>query len=94
MSGEIISTIAGNGIGGYNADGILATNSFLHDPSFVTLDNTESVFYISDQINSRIRRFTDGGNISTVAGNGAPGYTGNGGPGTSASIGYTVFFSR
>lgn len=85
VSGRIISTIAGNGIAGFSGDGGPATNASLNFPYGVAVDSTGAV-YIADGSNSRVRRVS-GGLISTVAGNGNFGSSGDGGPATRASIG-------
>jgi len=82
----IINTVAGTGASGYSGDGGLATNATLYYPRAVTLDSAGNLF-ISDEGNQVIRRVDKNtGNISTVAGNGAAGYTGDGVPATSARL--------
>jgi len=81
----IISTIAGNGTGGYNGDGIAATAATLNYPSGVSVDTAGNVF-ISDGSNARIRKVNTSGIISTFAGGGAGGYTANGIPATAAQF--------
>ncbi len=82
-----ITTVAGNhALGaGYNGDGILATNAELNNPKSVYLDGVGTVF-VADYGNNRIRTFTLGGNIETIAGNGTSGASGDGGPATSAEL--------
>jgi len=74
----IISTVAGNGTVGYSGDGSLATNAALADPYGVAVDGTGHLF-IADLGNNRIRKVDPLGLISTVAGNGTAGYSGDGG---------------
>jgi hypothetical protein len=87
----LISTVAGNGYsgtccGGYNGDGIAATNAELCLPSGVALDGTGNI-YITDTCNGRIREVSAStGLISTVAGNGTLGYNGDGIAATSAEL--------
>lgn len=83
-----ISTVAGNGTAGYSGDGHAATSAELDYPSGVALGGSDS-FYITDSNNSVIRK-VDGstGNISTVAGNGSAGYSGDGHAATSAQLNY------
>ena len=81
----IISTIAGNGAGGFTGDGGPATQAALLFPFGVAADSSGNVF-IADTDNVRIRKVTPQGIISTVAGNGVYGFTGDGGPATSASF--------
>ena len=82
-----ISTVAGDGIFGYATDGIAATSSSLYFPWGVAADNKGNI-YISDFYNCRIRKVDTNGIITTVAGNGTYGFSGDGGPATSATISY------
>ena len=81
----IITTVAGNGIGGYSGDGGPATQAQLVRPSGVTVDASGN-FYIADTSNDRIRKVDTKGIITTVAGNGMWGYGGDGGPATQATL--------
>jgi sugar lactone lactonase YvrE len=82
----IITTVAGNGTQGYSGDGAVATSAELDAPSGVVLDSAGNL-YIADEGNSRIREVSAGtGIITTVAGNGTPGYSGDTGPATSAEL--------
>ena len=81
----VISTVAGNGTQGYSGDGGAATSAELNQPIGVALD-TSGGLYIADSFNNRIRKVTAAGVISTVAGNGTFGYSGDGGPATSAEL--------
>jgi sugar lactone lactonase YvrE len=83
----VISTVAGNGIQGYSGDGDAATNASLNGPSGVSVDAAGNL-YIADNGNHRIRKVTTSGVISTVAGNGIGGYSGDGGSATSASLSF------
>ena len=74
----IIMTVAGIGVGGDGGDGQLALNAQLGFPEDVALDGSGNL-YIADSLNSRIRKVTPGGNISSVAGSGIRGYSGDGG---------------
>jgi uncharacterized protein (TIGR03437 family) len=84
-SGGTISTLAGNGRQGYSGDGGLATLAQLNGPRGVATDTAGNV-YIADTLNSRVRMVTTGGSISTIAGTGIAGNSGDGGPATSAQI--------
>ena len=81
----IIHTFAGTGTAGYNGDGIQATDAKLWFPSAVAIDRGGNV-YITDQSNYRIRKVNTSGVISTIAGTGASGCTGDGGPATAATL--------
>ena len=83
----IISTVAGNGSGAYNGDGV-ATGASLYYPTGVAVDAAGNV-YIADQSNERVRKVNQGtGIISTVAGTGSPGFDGEAGIATSARLYY------
>jgi len=82
--GGTISTVAGTGTAGYSGEGV-ATSAQINSPSGVAVDASGNI-YIADTNNQRIRKFTVGGNISTVAGTGTAGYSGDGGMATSALI--------
>jgi len=84
-TGGNISTVAGNGSGGFSGDGGAATSAQLNFPTGVAVDASGNI-YIVDQSNHRIRKVDTGGNISTVAGNGSGGFSGDGGAATSAQI--------
>ncbi len=81
----IITTIAGNGVAGFTGDGGPASASELNQPYWVAVDDSADV-YIADVVNQRIRMITNSGIINTVVGNGAPGFSGDGGPATSAEL--------
>ncbi len=72
----LISTVAGNGAGGYNGDGITATTATIETPTGVFVDGTGNIFIVDDN-NQRIREVNTSGIISTVAGNGTNGYNGD-----------------
>jgi uncharacterized repeat protein (TIGR01451 family) len=81
-----ITTVAGNGIGGYSGDGAPATTAELNSPSGVTVDLSGN-FFIADSGNNRIRQVAaSDGSITTIAGNGTGGFSGDGGPATSAEL--------
>ncbi len=79
-----ISTFAGNGIAGFGGDGGAATAAQLH-PTAIAADISGNI-YISDLNNSRIRKVNTAGVITTIAGNGIVGSSGDGGPATAATI--------
>lgn len=81
----VITLFAGNGSGTYAGDGGPATNASLYQPEAVAVDAAGNVL-IADQNNFRIRRVDTNGIITTVAGTGTYGHTGDGGPATNAEI--------
>jgi sugar lactone lactonase YvrE len=81
----IISTVAGSGVHGNSADGVPAANASIGQPSGVAIDHAGNLF-IADQDNVRIRRMNPAGLLTTVAGSGAVGHSGDGGPATSAQF--------
>ena len=80
-----LSTFAGNGAIGSGGDGGLAILAQLTDPKGVAVDAAGNV-YIADTVNHRIRKVTIDGIITTIAGNGKPGYSGDGGPAGNAQL--------
>jgi hypothetical protein len=74
----IISTVAGSGIGGYSGDGGQATNAQLNGPTGLCID-TAGNMYVADWGNNVIRKISLIGVISTFAGNGSAGYSGDSG---------------
>jgi len=86
----IISTVAGSassgsGTGGFSGDGGPATSASLWNPAGIAVDASGNLF-IADTGNSRIRKVSAGGIVTTVAGNGSYGFSGDGGPAISASL--------
>jgi hypothetical protein len=88
--GGTISTVAGTGTAGYSGDGGPATSAQLNYPIGVAVDSSGNL-YIADEVNQRIRKVTAGGTISTVAGTGTAGYSGDGGQATSARLNYPSY---
>src|SRR5882762_6190999 len=86
-SSGVISTVAGNGIRNSSGDGGPATSAELYNPSGVALDGNGNL-YIAGYFDNRIRMVNTSGIITTVAGNGTPGFSGDGGPATSAELYY------
>ena len=81
-----VTTLAGNGTSGYSGDGGLATLAVLKRPYGVAVDTAGNI-YIADTYNHCIRMITRStGIITTVAGDGTPGYWGDGGRATSAKL--------
>jgi len=82
----IITTVAGNGTGGFSGDGGAATSAGLADPTGVAIGGNGDLFIVDL---NRIRKVAAGtGIISTVAGNGTYGFSGDGGAATSASLSF------
>ena len=81
-----IDTVVGNGQVGYAGDGGQATSAVLSDPFMCAFDSQGNL-YLSDGRNHTVRRVDrNTGVITTVAGNGSEGYSGDGGPATSATF--------
>jgi len=81
----IISTYAGTGLPGYSGDGGPASSARLDDPLDVAIDASGNL-YVADRGNARVRRISPAGTISTVAGNGKAGFSGDNGPAILARI--------
>lgn len=82
----IVSTIAGSALTTTSGDGGLATSAGFAAPSGIALDAAGNV-YVTDSVSLRVRKFSVGGNINTIAGPGTAGTLGDGGPATSAYFG-------
>lgn len=80
----ILRVFAGNGIAGYSGDGGQAVNASVFLPTGVALDDAGNV-YIAEYGN-RVRKVAVDGTITTIAGNGKQGFSGDGGPATSATF--------
>ena len=80
-----ISTVAGNGHPGFSGDNGPASAAQLNQPYDLALDAAGNL-YIADYGNQRVRAIGTSGNITTVAGNGSSGGTGDGGPATAAML--------
>jgi sugar lactone lactonase YvrE len=91
MSGTI-TTVAGSGTtgysgGGYSGDGGPATGATLNNPYGVAVDTSGSL-YIADTYNSRVRKVSTSGTITTIAGSTTQGLSGDGGPATDAGLAF------
>ena len=81
----IITTVVGNGRQGSSGDGGPASRAAMNYPRGIAIDGTGNL-HIADTDNHRIRKVDSSGTITTVAGNGTPGSSGDGGPATDAQL--------
>jgi Zn-dependent metalloprotease/uncharacterized protein YjdB len=96
----IISTIAGDGYqdstdgtGRFTGDGGAATATSINQPVGIIVDPSGNILF-ADCLNNRIRRISTSGIITTIAGNGSLGYSGDGGPATAATLQRPVGIAR
>ncbi|MFG2593970.1 RICIN domain-containing protein [Streptomyces sp. NPDC048438] len=80
-----ISTVAGTGVAGFKGDDGPAASAQLNGPYALAVNDAD-ILYITDGNNHRVRKVAADGNISTVAGKGTAGFSGDGGPATSAQL--------
>lgn len=81
-----ITTVAGDGDCCYTGDGVAATATSINNPQGIALDASNNIF-IADSANHRIRKVDAvTGVITTIAGNGTEGFSGDGGAATIASL--------
>lgn len=85
----IITTVAGDGTRGFGGDGGAATLARLNAPGGIAVDSAGNLF-VADHSNHRIRKVTRAGIITTIAGNGSPGFSGDAGPAISAQLSWPV----
>lgn len=83
----IITTVAGNGNSSYSGDGGLAVNAGVRPIGVVVTSG--NIIYIADNINCRVRKVDTAGIITTIAGTGTCGYSGDGGLATNAQLSYS-----
>jgi hypothetical protein len=89
----LISTIAGTGTAGYNGDGIAATTAQIDGPCGIIFDAAGNI-YIAAYSGQRIRKITiSTGIITTVAGTGIAGFSGDGAAATSAQLNWPAYIS-
>jgi sugar lactone lactonase YvrE len=81
----VITTVAGTGTAGFSGDGGAAISARLNAPRTLEADRFGNL-YIVDTINNRVRRVDTGGRITTIAGTGSAGFSGDGGPALSARL--------
>src|SRR5690349_7111957 len=84
---KIVRAVAGNGIRGFSGDGGPAINASIQYMSAIAADSSGN-FYIADPRGHRIRKVTPSGIISTLAGTGQAGFSGDGGPASKASFNF------
>jgi hypothetical protein len=80
-----ITTVAGNGVRGFGGDGGPATAASLSSPHNLAV-LPDGGFLIADEGNNRVRRVWPNGTITTVAGTGTAGFSGDGGAATAAEL--------
>ncbi|WP_329394580.1 RICIN domain-containing protein [Streptomyces melanogenes] len=80
-----ISTVAGTGVAGFSGDDGPAVSAELKGPYGVAVDTT-GVLYVAEYNNNRVRKITTDGKISTIAGTGTKGFSGECGPAVSAQL--------
>src|SRR5262245_54560715 len=81
-----ISTVAGNGIVGFTGDCVQATSANINSRGGIVVDRSGNLYMSDLSARSVVRKVTSAGVISTVAGNGTSGFSGDGGPATSAQL--------
>ncbi|MCD6013442.1 MAG: hypothetical protein K0Q79_3304 [Flavipsychrobacter sp.] len=84
----IITTVAGNGVGGYSGDGGPATAASISNPNGLWIDPAGNI-YIPDQGTNYVRKVNTAGIINRIAGSGVAGFSGDGGPATLARFNLT-----
>jgi len=85
ITGKQVLTVVGTGEAGYSGDGGAASAARLNSPHALAFDSQGNL-YIADTLNHSIRRVDRSGVITTVAGTGEPGNSGDRGPGTAARL--------
>lgn len=85
---DIIITVAGTGTAGYNGDGISGTVAYLRFPVGVAAFGSPSQVLVADTSNHRIRQIDVSGVITTLAGTGTAGSSGDGGPASNAQLNF------
>lgn len=81
----VITTVAGTGTAGFSGDGGPAAEAQFNDPRAVAVDAAGNL-YVGEELGQRIRRIDPSGTVTTVAGNGTAGFSGDGGPAAEAQV--------
>ena len=89
----VITTVAGDGTAAFGGDGGAATAARLNSPFGIAVDSSGNLF-IADLGNQRIRKVDAAGIITTVAGDGTFGFSGDGGPATTAQLNTPVGIAK
>ena len=84
VSGGTLTTVAGNGAYAYGGDGSSAASAELANPEGLAVDSSGNI-YIADSYNCRVRKVSNGV-ITTIAGSGGIGYSGDGGAAAGAAM--------
>jgi uncharacterized protein (TIGR03437 family) len=82
---QTITTFAGNGQAGFSGDGGPATQAMINRVDALAVDGNGNV-YMADERNNRVRKVDKNGVITTFAGAGTPGFSGDGGPAAQAQL--------
>lgn len=82
-----VSTVVGTGTAGWSEEGVAGTEADINNPTSVALDSAGNL-YFTDTMNHRVRKLDKDGIVTTVAGRGSAGYSGDGGPATAARLFY------
>ena len=85
LASGAVAAVAGTGTAGDAGEGGPAVNALLNSPAGLGLDK-DGLLLIADSLNFKVKRIGANGTITTIAGNGQSGTTGNGGSATSASL--------
>jgi sugar lactone lactonase YvrE len=86
-SAQNITTVAGTGLTGSTGDGAAATSATMRGVNGLALDRFGNL-YVADSLNHRVRKIALDGIISTVAGSGTQGFSGDGAAATKAALNY------
>src|SRR5882762_10446794 len=85
LSGQTITTIAGNGTAGFAGDGGPAAQAQINRVVGLAMDSSGNL-YLAEELNNRVRKIDTNGTITTFAGTGTAGFTGDGGPAAQAQL--------